>query len=59
MVARVLLGIVAALWAVLIPGEAGFVASTTLEWPRRRKRLEPGTVAVAELEQPSYLRVAA
>ena len=59
MVARVLLGIFAALWAVLIPGEAGFVASTTLDWPSWLKRLEPGTTRVSELEQPFDLQIAA
>jgi hypothetical protein len=48
MTARVLLGIVAALRAVLIPGEAGLMTATTLEWPRRLRRPEL-TAAVADL----------
>ncbi|MGZ6644049.1 MAG: hypothetical protein ACXVFK_07935 [Solirubrobacteraceae bacterium] len=51
-----LLGTVAALRAVLIPGEAGIMCSAPLQWPRLRLRgrTAPGAVA----EQPALLRTA-
>ena len=52
MLARLLLGLVAALSAVLIPGQFEVMAAAPLEWPRWMRR-------AGELEsQPGRLRAA-
>jgi hypothetical protein len=56
MTGRVLLGVVAALRAVLVPGEAGMMAMTPLQWPRLR-RVRLGRPAPTAAEQ-SALRAA-
>ena len=45
MAARMLLGIFAALRAVLIPGEAAVMCSEPLRWPRLRRPLGRSVVA--------------
>ena len=47
MTARVLLGIIAALRAVLIPGQAELMCSQPLTWPELRLRLPRTRAALA------------
>jgi hypothetical protein len=46
---RILLGLAAALWAVLVPGQATALAERPLEWPRWLRR--------PALPQPEMLAV--
>jgi hypothetical protein len=48
---RILLGIVAALWAVLVPGRATVLAEQPLQWPQWLRPARP------TLPQPELLAV--
>ena len=57
MLARLLLGVVAALRAVLIPGQFEVMAAAPLQWPDWMRRAH-GAVAPELESQPGRLRAA-
>ena len=50
---RILLGSAAALWAVLVPGQAAALVEQPLEWPQWLRLMTPGPGDVRTMTSPA------